>query len=289
MMRRAVTTRLFRGGVVLCAAALMTTARGQSPVDALPSDLEGVGVDEKLGERIPGDLVFTDETGAEVRLQDYFDAGKPIILTPVFYNCPQLCTLVLNGMVSGLNETKWSAGEEFEIVTFSFKTGESPELAHIKKKAYLTQYHRESAREGWHFLVGSDESIARLTEAIGFRFQPLDDGNIAHTATILFLTPDGVISRYMNDVMFQPRDLELALVEAGEGTIGSPMDKLVLFMCYQYDPAKGSYVPAAWKIMRAGGLLTLLLIVGGVAVLWKRGSRNAMPQRHTIALSGQHT
>ncbi|MHC5025120.1 MAG: SCO family protein [Planctomycetota bacterium] len=248
-------------------------AGAQSYAEQLPPALQDVGVG---GEMLPMDLEFTNEQGESVRLGDFFQSGRPVILTPVFYECPMLCTLVLNGMVDGLNDMEWSAGAEFDIVTFSFKVGEAHRLAEVKKRAYLTQYRRDAATDGWHFLVGSEASIDRLTDAIGFRFNPLEDGTIAHTATILFITPDGRISRYMNDVVFKSRDLELALVEAGEGKLGSPLDKIALFMCFQYDPDKNSYTWAAWKVMRLGGMLTLMSLAAVLFWLWRRGARNPL-------------
>lgn len=240
-----------------------------------PDEFDGVGITERLNETIPLDLEFTDEAGKAVKLREYFVPGRPVILTLNYYRCPMLCSLTLNGMVDALNELDWSAGKEFTIVTVSISPDEGPDLADVKKQAYLTQYRRESAKEGWRFLVGRQREIELLAQATGFgyRFDP-KSGDYAHTSTIMFVTPDGRLSRYMNDVKFQPRDVRLALIEASEGAIGSPMDKFLLFMCFHYDPLRGSYAASAMKLMKMGGAMTLLLLATGVGVLWLRGSRH---------------
>lgn len=281
MTRRTLHLGLCTALVALTTIGSVTCAQDDDPLaytERVPPEAQGVGVDEKLGDIIPMDLTFTDDQGREIRLGDYFTGDKPILLTPIFYECPMLCSLTLNGMVDALNDLEWSAGDEFDIVTFTIKPSEEQKLAAVKKKAYLTQYKRDSVKDGWHFLVGDEADINRLCEAIGFKFNVLDDGNIAHSASIVFLTPDGRIARYMNDVKFEPRDLRLALVESSEGTIGSPLEKFALFMCYQYDPEKGSYAWAAWKVMRLGGALTLCVIALALLVLLIRGPRNPLAE-----------
>jgi protein SCO1/2 len=262
--------------VVIAAACGLAVSRAKSepPViaDELPPELEGVGIVERLDQQAPLDLPFKDETGRNVTLRDFLKPGRPLILTPVYYRCPMLCNHLLNGLVNGLNEVEWSAGKEFSIVSFSINPNEGPEVADVKKRAYLTQYKRQSAKDGWHFLTGSPQSIDAMCKAIGFGYRPDGKGDYAHTATILFLTPDGKISRYMNDVLFEPRDLRFALVEASQGSIGSAMDKFLLFMCYQYDPHSNSYAASAMKIMRLGGLVTIMLLGTGLGLLWWRGS-----------------
>ena len=264
-----------RAGAI--AAGLLAAAgvsRADAPIDAktLPKELNGVGITEHLNDVIPLDLQFNDETGRAVTLREYFKPDRPVILTINFYRCGMLCNLTLNGMVNALNELEWSAGKEFEIVTVSMNPDEKPELADVKKRAYLTQYSRETAKDGWHFLTGDLANIDALCKATGFGYRKIADDDYAHTSTIMFLTPDGRLSRYMNDVMFQPRDVRLALVEASQGAIGSPMDKFLLFMCYHYDPLKGSYAASAAKIMRLGGVLTVLALAAGMTLLWWKHS-----------------
>lgn len=239
----------------------------------VPPDLVGVGVVENLGGTIPLDVEFKDEAGVRVTFRELMASGKPTIVTPVFYNCPMLCTRVLNGLTDGLSELEWSIGEEFNVITYSFNPEETPDLAAAKRKSYLEAYGRDSAKRGWRFLTGSAESIAAMNDALGFYTRRTEDGNYAHTAAIMFITPEGRISRYMDDVMFAPRDLRFALVEASEGTIGSPMDQFLLMMCYQYDPDSKSFTPSAWKIMRGGAALTAVLLAGGLSFFWIRDLR----------------
>ncbi len=267
--------RLARAALVLGLVA--PAARAEPPpllADQLPPELEGVGIVEHLDGPVPLELPFRDEAGRTVTLGEYFREGRPVILTLNYYRCPMLCSLTLNGMVDALNGIDWSAGREFEIVTVSIAPEEGPELADMKKRAYLTQYDRASAAEGWHFLTGEQAEIEALARAVGFGYRKVERSvEYAHTASIMFATPDGRLSRYMNDVLFESKDVRLALVEASRGAIGSPMDKFLLFMCYYYDPESGSYGPSAVKLMRLGGGLPVLAMVGGFIVLRRRGGR----------------
>ena len=264
---------VFLLGVVLVFSVVIRGTYGQLDLDT-PKEMEGVGIESHLKEYIPLDLTFTDDQGKEIKLSDYFNRDRPVLLTLNYYRCPQLCTLILNGMTDALNHIEWTAGKEFDIITASIDPTEGTELAVQKKDAYLTQYNRESVKDGWHFLTGPQESITALTDAVGFKYK-LDPrtGQFAHTASIIFLTPEGRISLYMNDVLFDPKDVRLALVDASEGTIGSPFDKFILYTCFQYDPESGSFVPNAFKIMRAGGVLTMVLMGLGGYVLWKRAPK----------------
>lgn len=276
--------------VALAATAVARPAAAQGfAADRVPAEFNGVGVVDRRGEQVPLDLEFTDEQGRAVRLGEYFRPGRPVILTLNYYGCPQLCTLILNGLVDGLNGIDWSAGSEFELVTVSFDPEEGPGLAEVKKRAYLTQYDRETAAAGWHFLTGTTASIDALLDATGYGVRKDErTGEYAHPSTIIFLTPDGTISLYMDDVVYEPRDLRLALVEASEGGIGSALDQIALFMCFQYDPDAGSYRVVAWKVMRSGGMLTLMLLVSGLGLLWRRELRaRAVPDRPEPAPSAE--
>ncbi|MCI0364248.1 MAG: SCO family protein [Phycisphaerales bacterium] len=248
--------------------------RAEPPVTAAdpPREFEGAGITEHLNEMAPLDVPFKDENGKDVTLRSYLKAGRPIIVTPVYYTCPGICNDVLNGLVNGLNDVEWSAGKEFEIVTFSIDPNDQPKLADLKKQAYLTQYRRPTAKDGWHFLTGTKESIDAMCKGIGFGFKPDGKGLIAHPASIIFLTPEGKIARYMNDVLYQPRDLKFALIESSQGAIGSPMEKFMLFMCYNYDPHSNSYSASAMKIMRLGGLVTVILMATWLSMMWWRSA-----------------
>jgi protein SCO1/2 len=252
-------------------------AHAQLRANEVPPELKGVGITEHLGETVPLDIHFKDEQGNDVTLRDYLKPGRPVILTPVYYECPMLCNLTLNGLVDGLNDVELSAGRDFEIVSFSFNPKEQPKLAEVKKRAYLTQYHRESAKEGWHFLTSDkDADLHAMCDAIGFGYKYDPHNNeYAHTSTIMFLTPDGKLARYINDVKFEPKSLKFALMEASQGTIGSAMDKFLLFMCYHYDPDSRSYAASAVQIMRVGGVMTIILMLTGFGLLWWRGSQGS--------------
>ncbi len=230
--------------------------------------LEGVGITEHLDAQIPLELPFVDEEGSDVVLGQYFNNKKPIILTLNYYKCPMLCSLTLNGLTAGLEEMDWTLGDEFEVVTLSINPDEKAPLAKKNKEGYLGHYDRVGAEKGWHFLTGEQNNITKLADSLGFGyvFDP-NTGEFHHTASIMFITPDGRISKYMNDVQFRGQDLRFALIEASEGKIGTTLDKFLLFNCFQYDPDSNSYTPVAWKLMRTGGVLMLVVLGGGLAVL----------------------
>ena len=240
---------------------------GQTP-RGIPETLRNVGIDQHLNEQVPLDLVFLDETGKPVRLGEFF-GKKPIILTLVYFECPMLCTQVLNGLVSSLKVLNFSVGKEFEVITVSFNPQEGPALATAKKETYLDRYSRPGAEGGWHFLTGNEESIKALTKAVGFRYA-LDPrtGQYAHASGIMLLTPQGLVSRYFYGIEYPPRDLRLGLVEGSANKIGTVTDQVLLF-CYHYDPREGKYSAAILNLIRLGGVLTLLAL--GVAwFVWLR-------------------
>jgi len=261
------------------ATSLCAQAQGPAQSETLPRELEGVGITDHTGEAITLDTPFRDETGRAVRLEEYFKPGRPVILTLNYFRCPQLCVLTLNGLCDSLDQIDWSPGREFDVVTISINHREGPDLADAKKKAYLSRYTRESANEGWHFLTGDEAAIRRLTGEVGFGFKYDErSGDYAHSSSIMFLTPEGRISRYMNDVVFDPRDVRLALVEASQGAIGSPIDKFLLFTCFMYDPLANSYAVSATKLVRFAGALTVVALGLWLIVLWRRdGVRSIRP------------
>jgi protein SCO1/2 len=254
-------------GIVL--AALLFCAAASVADEGRPPILRDVGFDQRIGEQVPLDLVFHDEQGEAVALGDYF-GRRPVVLVPAYYRCPMLCTVVLNGVTSALRALAFDVGREFDVVTFSFDPTETSALAAAKKEQYLGQYRRPGAASGWHFLVGDEAAIHRLTEAIGFRFA-YDEAQrqYAHASGIVVLTPEGRVSRYFFGVEYAPKDLRLALVEASEHRIGSFVDQLLLF-CFHYDPATGRYSRVALDVLRAGGAATLLALVAGVALMLRR-------------------
>jgi protein SCO1/2 len=227
--------------------------------DNLPEALRGVGFDQNLGAPVPLDLDFRDESGAEVILGDYF-GERPVILTLVYYECPMLCTLVLNGLVQSLRAVPFDVGKDFEIVTVSFDPTETPALARRSKETYVTSFGRPEAEAGWHFLTGSESAIEALTAAVGFRYTYDPElKQFAHASGIMILTPDGRLARYFFGVEYAPKDVRLGLVEASEGKIGNLIDQVLLF-CFHYDPEEGKYGAAAMNGIRAGGVVTLAAI-----------------------------
>ena len=235
----------------------------------LPKALNGVGVDQKLNEQLPLDLVFKNEKGESVKLGDYF-GKKPVVLSLVYYQCPMLCNQVLNGMVTAFKVMSFQPGQEFEVVTVSFDPRETATLAAAKKSTYvnyLPAARRASADAGWHFLTGDEQSIKRLTDAVGFRYHFDEQTNqFAHASAIYVTTPEGKLARYFYGIEYAPRDLRLGLIEAADNKIGSPVDQLMLY-CFHYDPATGKYGAVVMKMMQVGGIVTLIAIVAMLIVL----------------------
>jgi len=238
----------------------------------LPKVFKDVGIDQKLNQQLPLDLVFKDENGADVKLGDYF-GKKPVVLSLVYYQCPMLCNQVLNGMVTAFKVMNFKAGQEFDVVTVSFDPRETAALAAAKKNTYVNYLpadRRAGAASGWHFLTGDEASIKRLTEAVGFRYHWDEATNqFAHASAIYVATPEGKLARYMYGVEYAPRDLRLGLIEAADNKIGSPVDQLLLY-CYHYDPATGKYGARIMRVMQVGGVVTLFGIVALLFTLRRR-------------------
>ena len=277
LARRAVLTV---GLLLLAAHCSMLTVQAQyaqPPVGPVPTGnstevLKKVDIEQRLGNQIPLDLKFRDESGREVRLGEYFGKGKPVALTLVYYECPMLCNQVLNGAVGAFQALSFTAGKEFEVVTVSFDPREGPELAARKKETYLKRYRREGAEAGWHFLTGDEASIKALSEAVGFRYAWDEQSQqFAHASAVMVATPQGKLSHYFYGIEYAPKDLRLAFVEASEGKVGSPVDSLLLF-CYHYDPASGRFAPVM-GVLRAAGVLTVFGVIGLLAYLMRKTRR----------------
>lgn len=232
----------------------------QSVPNTRPEILNNIGIDQRLNQQIPLDLVFRDENGQSVTLQTYF-GKKPVILALIYYNCPQLCTLVLNGLVQSLNALSFTPGKEFDVLVVSFDPRETAQLATQKKKAYLDRYIKKGTEAGWHFLTGDENSIKTLTQTVGFRYfyDPVKD-IFAHASGVIVITPEGKTSRYFYGVEYSIRDLRLGLVEASENKIGSPVDQLLL-LCYHYDPTTGKYGAVIMNVVRLAGAITVIAII----------------------------
>jgi len=276
--------RVGAAAMLLIAAALPSFAQRAEP---LPKELEGVGITEHPGARLPLDLEFTAEDGKPVVLSRYFSGGKPVILTLNYYRCPMLCGLLLNGVVEGLKELSWTPGREFEIVTVSIDPQETSQLAMLKKESYITELGRPGAASGWHFLTGRGASIRKLADAVGFGYRyDAERQQYAHPAGIFLVTPDGRMARYLYGVVFEPRTLKLALTEAGEGKVGNAGDQILLY-CYHYDANAGRYVIAATNIMRLGGAATVLVVGVWLFSAWRRGARTKALVRPDVLTSGR--
>jgi len=248
-----------------------------SPVGAeedLPSPLREIGYDQRLGEALPLDVRFTDDRGRAVALGDLVSGERPVVLALVYYDCPMICNMVLNGMVSSMRPLRFDAGEEFDVVVVSFDPTEGPELAAAKKANYLEVYDREGAADSWHFLTGTEPEIARLTEAVGFRYRfDEESGEYAHATGLTVLTPTGRIARTLYGIDYPPKDLQFALMEASQERIGSVVDQVLLY-CFRYDPSTGRYGAAVINIVRLAGLLTVGAMVVFWIVMWRRGRRS---------------
>jgi protein SCO1/2 len=244
----------------------------------MPAQLKNVGFDPQLNVQIPLDLPFVDENGSNVQLRDYFKQ-KPVVLAFVYYGCPMLCNQVEQGVVGALRMLSFTPGRDYEVVFVSFDPRESADMAAQKKKSALDHFRRPETASGWHFLTGTKESIDAATKAANFRFSFDTKTNLfAHASGIMLLTPDGRISRYFYGVEYPGRDMRLGLVDASAGKIGTPIDHVLLF-CYQYDPSSATYSASILKIIRLGGILTVLCIVGGILIFRRRDAAQAVTNR----------
>jgi protein SCO1/2 len=243
-----------------------------TPASVMPSPLTEVGFDQRLNERVPLDVELVDEDGRTRPLGDYF-GERPVVLAFVYYDCPMLCTQVLSAMTSALRVLSLEPGKDFEIVAVSFDPRETPTQAAASKAVFIERYGRSTARDGWHFLTGSEAAIARLTAAAGFRYVwDEETKQFAHPSGLVVLTPDGRLARYLFGLEYGPRDLRLSLVEAADGRVGSPIDTVLLY-CYQYDPAKGRYGLVVMGTLRIAGVLTVLALGAFVTIMLRRERR----------------
>ncbi len=250
-------------------------AAGQDNASVLPSQLRGVGIDQRLNNQVPLDLKFRDETGQTVTLSSYF-GRKPVILSLVYYTCPMLCTMAENGLLNALRDVKFNIGEQFEVVTVSIDPTETPEMAMGKKAVYVGLYGRPAAKQGWHFLVGDEPSIRTLTRAVGFHYNYIPETRqFAHATGIVVLTPQGKVSRYFYGILYPSRDIRLALVEASNEKIGNPVDAVLLYCC-QYDPTTGKYSMIISRMLRIAGAITLLSMGTLIFALSRGGRQNSI-------------
>ncbi len=269
------SNKFWIAGLIATACACVSPAQQAGiPAAALPMAVQGVGIDQNLNAQIPLELTFKDETGQTVRLGQYF-RGKPVVLALVYYECPGLCDLVLNGLSHAMEQISLNVGSDYQVVTVSFNPKESWQLADAKKANYIEKYQRTGAKEGWHFLTGNEDAIKKLANTVGFHYNydPIAK-QFAHASGIMVLTPEGKIARYFYGIQYKPRDFRLGLVEASDNKIGTPADQLLLF-CYHYDPTTGKYGMVITQITRALGTATVLALGAFVFIMIRRERHGA--------------
>ena len=237
-------------------------------------DLKSVGIDQRLDQQVPLDLQFKDETGKTVRLGDYFQAGRPVILNLVYYTCPMLCGEELAGLSSALGVIRFTPGDEYEVVTVSINPDETPQVAAAKKKVFVDRMNERLEKKtdgsGWHFLTGQQAEIGQLADAVGFHYKrDARTGQFIHSAAIMIVTPQGKLAQYYYGVEYSPKDVRLGLIEASRNKIGNLVDQVTLY-CYHYDPRSGRYGAVVTNILRLGGATTLVLLGGFLIVMYRR-------------------
>jgi len=235
----------------------------------IPAPLREIGFDQNIDQLVPLDVPFRDESGRAVRLGDYF-GKRPVVMVFAYYDCPMLCTQVINGLATALNVLSLEPHQDFEIVTVSFNPKDTPATASVKKAIYLERYRRAGADAGWHFLSGDQPSIDRLTKAAGFRYT-WDEATkqYAHPTGVIVLTPEGKLARYLFGIEYGPRDLRFALVEASAGKVGNRVDSLLLY-CYHYDPMTGRYGLMVMRTLRLAGVATVLALGSFIVIMIRR-------------------
>ncbi len=238
-----------------------------------------IGIEQNLNQQVPLDLTFTDENGQQVQLKQYF-GKKPVILSLVYFQCPMLCSQVLNGLTGALNGiVRFNVGRDFDIVTVSFDPRDDAKAAAESKKEYIKRYRRPGAAEGWHFLTGQEDQIKALAHAVGFRYAwDPQIQQYAHASGIMLLTPDGRMAQYYYGIEYAPRDIQFGIIEASQGKIGNVVDKVLLY-CYHYDPARGKYGAVIFNILRVSALATVLVLGGFMIVMFRRDALAARQSR----------
>lgn len=255
------------------------------PAQELPEEFKDIGIDEKMGVTLDKSLPLINEKGETVTLGSFFHASRPVILSLVYFNCPGLCNYHLNGLTDGMKELDWSIGDKFTVLSISFDPKESFETAAKKKETYLKVYGRPSARDDWHFLTASPETIKALTASVGFKYKWVEQSKEwAHGSAAIVLTPEGKVSRYLPGVMFEKKDLRLALTEASNGKIGNFVDHFVMF-CFRYDHKQSKYTLYAFNVMKAGSGISVLLLGLWMIPFWVRSYRNKRNSKRTQARS----
>ena len=270
---------------LLVIGALCAPARGDETLVApenMPGPLKQVRIDQKLGDSLPLDVPFVNQDGAPVRLGDYFTGDRPVILAFVYFECPMLCSLILNGLATSLDVLKFNPGEEFDVVAVSIDPDETPAMAGESKSATLQRYGRPGTAAGWHFLTGKDADIQKVAAAAGFGYEYLPSTDeYAHASGIMIVTPEGKLSQYFYGIEYPPKDVRLALVEASSNQIGNLVDQILLY-CYRYDPQVGKYTAVTMRILRITGVVFVLGMILFVWLAIRRDRSADEAQSHTL-------
>lgn len=223
----------------------------------VPSELVGVGIEEKIGQNLDLSMIVTNEKGEKVPLSSFFKTHKPVLLSPVYFNCPGLCNFHLNGVVDTLKTMEWSPGNQFEIVAFSFDPKENSDVAAKKKQSYLKSYGRSGTENGWHFVTADADTVKKLTDSVGFKFKWNETAKEwSHASAAIIISPEGKISRYLHGIQFETRDMKLALNEAANGKVGGIVDSAMLF-CFKYDSHQSKYGLQVFALMKIAGAITV--------------------------------
>lgn len=252
----------------------------------LPTALKTVGIEQKLGNQLPLDTILKDEDGKDVKLGEYFKSGRPVVLAFVYYECPMLCTQVLNGLTGSLKGINLNAGKDFDVVAISFdpRDNDKPDLAKNKKVSYLEHYGRPGTDAGWHFLTGPQESIKAVTDAAGFKYEWDDKTQqFAHAAAVMVVTPEGRMSRYFYGIDYAPKDIKFGIMDSAQAKVGNPAEQLLLY-CYHYDPASGKYGFAILRVMRLAGVATLLGLGAMAFVFWRKNKNHGSDNGQSTAV-----
>jgi protein SCO1/2 len=289
---------LFAAALVACLTAVAGDARAQgwqekmgggAPASETPPELQGVDIVEHLNDALPRDAVFRDQDGKTVKLGDYFDGKRPTVFVFAYHTCPMLCSLVLDATVKSLNDVPWTVGDQFDVVSVSIDPKDTPETATKKRAQVIDSYARAKGNpKGWHFLVGEEDQIRKVTDAIGFKYHyDARQKQYAHPAAIYLLTPDGRLARYLYGIQYDPNDIRLGLLEASEGRSVSTTERILLY-CYHYDPQGKHYSLVAMNVMRLGGVVTLVLMGSMFLIMWARGRRKRKQQQLAALPHAEH-
>lgn len=264
------------GGLSNGASGMKAAYTGEEPLKPsteVPEEIKNVGVEEKLGQKLDLSLMVTDEHNQKVPLSSFFKSGRPVILSPIYFSCPNICNYHLNGLVDVLKQVDWSPSNQFEVIAFSFDSQENAAVASLKKESYMKTYNRPGTESGFHFVTADEETIQKVTGQVGFKFKWNDEvKEWAHASAAIILSEDGTISRYLHGIQFEPRDVKLALNEAANGKVGSIVDSVMLY-CFKYDRHQSKYGLQVFRVMQLAGALTAAILAAWLIPVLLRAKR----------------